>query len=59
MQFEVVGGIMGEGWLLGLVSVSVLVVCEWERFGISLGVGSGGCWLVLVVWGLDVVLGVV
>ena len=46
---------MGGGWLLRLVLVGFLVVCEWGRFGISLGVGFGGCWLVLVICGLGVV----
>ncbi len=36
--------------------VGLLVICEGRRFGVSLGVGSGGCWLVLVIWGLGMVL---
>jgi len=50
-----VGGIARWGWLLRLVLVGLLVVCEWGRFGISLGVGSGECWMVLVICGLGVV----
>ena len=46
---------MGGGWLLGLVLVGFLVVCERRGFGVSLGVGFGGCWLVVVFWGLGVV----
>ena len=53
------GGIVEGGCLLRLVLVGFMVVCEWRRFGVSLGVGSGGCWLVLAVWGMGVVLGVV
>ena len=54
-----VGGILGGGWLVRLVVDGFLVVCEGRRFGVSLGVGSGGCWWVLVSWGLGVVLEVV
>jgi len=36
-----------------------LAVCEGRRFVVSLGVGSGGCWLVLVFWGLGMVLEIV
>ena len=43
-------GIIGGDWLLRLVVVGFLVVCEGRVFGVSLGVGSGGCWLVLVIW---------
>ena len=50
------GGSIGGGWLLRLVVVSFLVVCEGRRFGVSLGVGYGG-W-VLVAWGLGVECGV-
>ena len=42
-----------------MVLVGFLVVCEWGRFGISLGVGSGGCLLMLVICGLGVVSEVV
>ncbi len=54
-----VGGIIGGSWLLRLVVVGFSVVCEGRRFGASLDVGSGECWSVLVIWGLDVVLEVV
>ena len=49
-------GILGGGWLLKLVLISVLAACEWGGFGVSLGVGFGGCWLVVVIWGLGVVM---
>ena len=52
-------GILGGGWVLRLGLVGFLVVCEWRGSGVSLGVGFGGFWLVLMVWGLDVVLEVV
>ena len=42
--------------MLMLIVVGFLVVCEGRRFGVSLGVGSGGCWMVLVAWGLGVLL---
>ena len=42
---EVVGGIIGGGWLLRLVVIGFSVVGEGREFGVSLGVGSGGCWL--------------
>ena len=51
--------IRGECWLLRLAVGGFLVACEGREFGVSLGVGSGGCWLVLVIWGLGVVLEVV
>ena len=53
------GGNVEGGWLLRLVLGGFLVVCEWRRFGVSLDVDFGGYWLVLVVWGVGVVLGVV
>jgi hypothetical protein len=42
---EVVGGIIGGVWLLRLVVIGFSVVGEGRGFGVSLGVGSGGCWL--------------
>ena len=51
-----VGGIIGGSWLLRFVLVGFLVICEWGRFRISLGVSFGGCRLMLVIWGLGVVL---
>ena len=51
-----VEGIIAGGWLLRLVVIGVLVVCEGRGFGIFLGVGSSGCWLALVIWGLGMVL---
>ena len=56
VYFEMVRGIIGGGWLLRLFVVGFLVVCEGRRFGVFLGVGSGGCCLVLVAWGMGVVL---
>jgi len=49
-------GILGRGWLLRLVLVGCLVVCEWGRVGVFLSVGTGVCWLVLVVGELGVML---
>ena len=42
-----------------LVLASFLVACEWRGFGVSLGVGFGGCGLVSVIWGLGMVSEVV
>jgi len=50
------GVIICGGWCLRLVVVSFLVIRGGRRFGVSLGVGSGGCWSELVVWGLGMVL---
>ena len=51
---------MVRGILGGVVfEVGFLVVCEWRGFGVSLGVDFGGCWFVLVIWGLGMVLEVV
>ena len=54
-----VGGIIGGDRVLRLVVDGFLVACEGRRFGVTLGVGSGGCWLLLVIWGSGVVLEVV
>ena len=50
-----VGGILGGGWLLRLVLVGFLVIWEWRGYGVSLGVGFGGCGLASEIWGLGVV----
>ena len=50
-----VGVILGGGWLLKLELVIFLVVCEWRGFGVSLGVGFGGCGIASVIWGLSMV----
>ena len=42
---EVVGGIIGGGWLLRLVVIGFSVVDEGRGFRVSLGVGSVRCWL--------------
>ena len=52
-----VEGIIGGGWLLRIVVIGFLVVCDVRGFGVSLGVGSNG-W-VWVCWGLGAVLKVV
>ena len=59
VQLELVGGILEEGWLVGLFLAGFLEACGWGGFGVSVGVGIGGFGLISLFWGMGVVFEVV